>query len=135
MDTGDDVFTNVTPSGNNQVEIVTSNISFVDTANVGNGTLVATRADNNWVWIARWSAGTVFYDGAGETAGGDRMYFSAGANAPTGYAGQLNLNAAGQTMFLNAVDSMAISERSTLGLLGIGATGFLAYAWRRRKVA
>jgi len=40
------VFTDVSLGANNQIDVLTTNCSFISTGNAGNGTLIAKRADN-----------------------------------------------------------------------------------------
>jgi hypothetical protein len=80
--------------------------SFID-GDPGNGTVLAT--GDGLPWIIEWETGVEFYDGAGEFAGGPRMFFVAGtqetAGAPAPDWGELNLTAEGQAIFLDAVAS------------------------------
>jgi hypothetical protein len=76
--------------------------SFIITPDVGNGTLLARRMDDGSIWIAEWEAGVVCYEGATQVPAGKRMLFTAGGGGGQ-TAGSMNLNADGQTMFLNAV--------------------------------
>jgi hypothetical protein len=99
------VFNGVTLDANNQANILTTNTSFAGTPDVGNGTLIATRADNGQVWIAEWQAGQVFYAGSSQTPAGPRMLFCAGGTAGVS-DGTYNLTAEGEKMFLNAVKFM-----------------------------
>jgi hypothetical protein len=95
------IFSGVTLNASNQVGILTSNSSISNATSVGNGTLIATRADNGQVWIAEWPTGVEFYSGSGYTTGARRMLFCAGGIGPDG---RYNLNADGEKMFLNAVN-------------------------------
>ena len=79
--------------------------SFVLTNDVGNGTLIAQRQDNQYVWIAEWQAGVEFYDGCGQIPAEKRMLFLAGGGGGQ-EAGSLNLNEDGIKIFLNAVRYM-----------------------------
>jgi hypothetical protein len=79
--------------------------SFVLTNDVGNGTLIAQRQDNQYVWIAEWPAGVEFYDGCGQIPAEKRMLFLAGGGGGQ-EAGSLNLNEDGIKIFLNAVRYM-----------------------------
>ncbi|UCC98789.1 MAG: discoidin domain-containing protein, partial [Phycisphaerales bacterium] len=96
------IFTGVALNASNQVEVLTTNTSIVNTAAVGNGTLIATRADNNQVWIAEWQVGQVFYSGAGQTAAGQRLLFCSGGTSGVS-DGTYNLTAEGEKLFINAV--------------------------------
>lgn len=96
---------------NYQVEMLSSGNSWVDVFDIGNGQLIAYRADNGWPWIVEWEAGQEFYPGAAQTAGGRRMYFSSGGDTPPPgvagiYDGGMNLTRVGKIVFLNAVDYM-----------------------------
>jgi hypothetical protein len=79
--------------------------SFVLTNDVGNGTLIAQRQDDQYVWIAEWQAGVEFYDGCGQIPAEKRMLFLAGGGGGQ-EAGSLNLNEDGIKIFLNAVRYM-----------------------------
>ena len=99
------IFNGVTLDATNQVSVVTTNVSFVSTTDVGNGTLIASRADNGQVWIVEWQAGLAFYASTTETPAGHRMLFCSGGT--TGVSdGTYDLTAEGQKMFLNAVAYM-----------------------------
>ena len=76
--------------------------SFMDSG-PGNGTVLAT--GDGLPWIVEWEAGVEFYDGAGEIAGGPRMFFAAGTqeSAPTIGRGEMNLAPGALAVFLNAV--------------------------------
>jgi len=79
--------------------------SFILTNNVGNGTLIAQREDNQAVWISEWAAGVEFYEGSGQIPAEKRMLFFAGGGGGQ-EAGSLNLNDDGIKIFLNAVKYM-----------------------------
>ena len=97
------VFNGVTLDANQRVNVFTG-IGFISSATTaGNGTLIATRADNNQVWIAEWKTGQVFKSTTTQIAGGPRMLFAAGATGAGGPDGTLNLTPDGQKMFVNAV--------------------------------
>jgi hypothetical protein len=97
------IFNGVTLDATNRVNVFTGVGSISSATSAGNGTLIATRADNNQVWIAEWKTGQVFKSTTTQTAGGPRMLFAAGATGAGGPDGTLNLTADGQKMFLNAV--------------------------------
>jgi len=78
--------------------------SFANSTDVGNGTLIAKRADNDQIWIAEWQIDQEFYPGSGHFAGGPRLYFASGSAEDVD--GRYNLNADGEKMFLNAVRYM-----------------------------
>ncbi len=97
------VFNGVTLDANQRVNVFTGIGSISSATTAGNGTLIATRADNNQVWIAEWKTGQVFKSTTTQIAGGPRMLFAAGATGAGGPDGTLNLTPAGQKMFVNAV--------------------------------
>jgi len=103
-------FAGVNLDANAQVEALTAELAtFPGTAEAGNGTVIATRADTGEIWIAAWDAGVEYYDGAGETAGGPRMFFTGGTqetDEPNVGRGEVNLTAEGQKVFLNSVKMM-----------------------------
>ncbi|MFH1882892.1 MAG: LamG-like jellyroll fold domain-containing protein [Planctomycetota bacterium] len=83
--------------------------SFANTGDVGNGTLLA--SGEGLAWVVEWEAGVEFYAGAGQTAGGPRIFFVAGTQEVTDAVppigrGEMNLTPAGVAQFLNAVNSM-----------------------------
>ena len=105
--TGHDIFQNVTLDGNNRVDIATSSTPAAGTANVGNGQSLAFDPDNsNRAAIVYWDKGTEYYSGSGQTAGDKRMFFGAGLDGNNPKGGY-NLTAAGEHIFLDAVDFMA----------------------------
>jgi hypothetical protein len=79
--------------------------SFILTNELGNGTLIAQREDNQAVWIAEWAPDVEFYDGCGQIPAEKRMLFLAGGGGGQA-AGSLNLNEDGIKIFLNAVKYM-----------------------------
>jgi len=102
-----DLFDDVSLTADGHVNILTAVTAHVDVTTAGNGTVVARTADNRYVWIAHWTAGTEFFPGAGRAAQGERMYFSAGTyHWDPPMTGGFNLNAQGQKLLLNAVDSL-----------------------------
>jgi len=103
------VFDNVQTTGG-LVDVIDETVdsgqnSFILTSNVGNGTLIAQREDNQAVWIAEWETGVEFYEGSGQIAGDKRMLFLAGGGGAQ-TAGSFNLNDIGAKIFLNAVKYM-----------------------------
>jgi hypothetical protein len=63
---------------NNQVKIFSSLVTGLDVSNqdsAGNSTKIATPAGSNRVMIAHWDAGTEYYPGSGQIAGGPRIFF------------------------------------------------------------
>jgi len=110
VDASNPLFAGVALDANGQVAAMTDkNCSFASIADAGNGTVVASRAGDGEIWIAEWDAGVEYYAGAGEFAGGRRMFFVAGTqeDAASGIGrGELNLTADGITVFLNAVKKL-----------------------------
>jgi len=96
------IFAGVSLGANNQVTVLTTNCSFLATNNVGNGTLIARRADNGQAWIVEWEQGVEFYAGSVEKAGGKRLFLSGGGTAGVS-DGTYNYNDDGKTLFLNAI--------------------------------
>jgi hypothetical protein len=115
----------------------TGDTSFMKTNDAGNGLAIALVDDAfppaagggidglaGCVWIAVWDDGLEFYDGAGQTPAGTRMYFAAGTQEYTpeggyyGGQGMYNLTPEGAAMFLSFVG--AIPEPATVALLGLG---------------
>jgi len=91
--------------------------TFITAIDVGNGTLLARRMDDSSIWIAEWEAGVVCYEGSTQVPAGKRMLFTAGGGGGQ-MAGSMNLNADGQTMFLNAIKYMLTpAGPSTEGLV------------------
>lgn len=90
---------------NNQVQILASgaNADMVNTTSAGNGTLLAVRPSTQQVWIAEWPAGVEYYVGSGFLTGGPRVFLGAGTDVTPG----MNLNTAGQQLFLNIVYEMS----------------------------
>ncbi len=87
--------------------------SFLDTLDVGNGTLLAQSLGvYNAAWIVEWPVGVEYFAGAGQFAGGKRLLFSAGSQ--DGVPGQttltpqgaFNLNDEGQKLMRNAIRYM-----------------------------
>ncbi len=113
VDSAHPVFEGIT-AVNGLVDVIDETVdsgqnSFILTNDVGNGTLLAQRADNQAVWIAEWAAGVEFYNGSGQTPAEKRMLFLAGGGGGQ-TAGSLNLNDDGIKMFLNAVQYMSGAE-------------------------
>ncbi|HNS22228.1 MAG TPA: hypothetical protein PKH24_17110 [Sedimentisphaerales bacterium] len=80
--------------------------SFINSADAGNGTVLAVRPDNGNILIAEWAAGAPFYATSTQTPVDVRMFFSAGTQEVSGEKtnwGVMNLNAEGQKVWLNAV--------------------------------
>lgn len=101
------IFTGVTLNAANQVAIVedttgSGQTSFIGSTDVGNGTLLASTGTNSW--IAEWQPGVEFYAGAGQTAGGLRMMFSAGTQEVDATPqGAFNLTEEGEILLANIV--------------------------------
>ena len=77
VDPADPIFEGVNIA-DGQVEIFSTLVAGLDVSDqdsVGNGTKVATPAGSDTVMVARWEAGTEFYPGSGQTAGGQRIFF------------------------------------------------------------
>jgi hypothetical protein len=90
--------------------------SFMDTA-AGNGTVLAT--GDGLPFIIEWEAGVEFYDGAGQTAGGPRVFFTAGTqeDAATGVGrGEMNLSPEALAVFMDTVKKLlpAVSNDVTV---------------------
>jgi len=111
VDGSDPVFDGVTVA-NNQVQICSTPIAGLDLSDqdsAGNGTKIATPAGSNRVLIARWAAGTEYYPGSGQVAGGPRLFFGMRTDEfiPV-------VNESGKKMLGNAILSL-------LGLMGPAA--------------
>jgi hypothetical protein len=80
--------------------------SFLLTSDAGNGKVLAIVPDTGAILIAEWAAGVPFFATSTQTPAGPRMFFNAGTQRVpdelTGW-GNMNLNATGQQIFLNAV--------------------------------
>ncbi|MHC4105913.1 MAG: PA14 domain-containing protein, partial [Planctomycetota bacterium] len=106
------VFIGVDLNTKNQVDIYdqtvgSGTVSFYDSIDLGNGTLIATPVDQERTIIAEWEAGVEFYPGSGLTTAGRRMLLFMGTREGVGFGrGEYNLNAEGEKIFLNAIDYM-----------------------------
>ena len=102
------VFAGVEIDPNGQAMLLTDeyNVNVIGVADAGNGSLLAARASDGSVAIATWEAGVEFYEGAGQIAGGARMFFAAGSGSKSPKDGLYNLTADGEVAFLNAVTYM-----------------------------
>ncbi len=101
------IFEGITLDAKNQVSVVINNCKTIIATSAGNGTVLATRFDDNTVWIALWEKGVEFYPGSGQFAGDLRMYFAAGkTDGGAAQYGQYNLTTEGEKLFLNAVKYM-----------------------------
>jgi hypothetical protein len=103
------VFTGVTMV-NDQVDIIDENVNagrgtFTAASDVGNGKLIAQRADNNNIWIAEWAPCLPFYEGTDQVPADKRMLFIAGGGGGQ-TSGSMNLTTEGRKMFINAVNYM-----------------------------
>jgi len=88
--------------------------SFMNVETVGNGTVLAT--GDGLPWIVAWEAGVEYYDGAGQIAGGPRMYFVAGTQEGGGVGrGEMNLQDGALGVFLDAVKKYAGSDVTVPG--------------------
>ena len=81
--------------------------SFIN-ADPGNGLVLAT--GDGLPWIITWDAGVEFYDGAGQIAGGPRMFFVAGTQEDTAVGfpgrGEMNLYPEALAVFMDSVKMM-----------------------------
>ncbi|MFB0553020.1 MAG: LamG domain-containing protein [Phycisphaerae bacterium] len=117
VDPGHPIFTNVPLNASNQVQVLdpaigSGNTSFIDAADMGNGTLIAQTVDG-LPWIVEWDAGVEFYAGAGQVPAGKRMMFAAGTqetDEPLTPWGAFNLTAEGEILLRNAISYM-LGER------------------------
>lgn len=113
------IFTGVTIGTDSSVQMIDSTVGPYKSTSLfklsvgqtaGNATVLAMQNDtsNRCVAIAYWPAGTAFSSSPTNTAGGKRMWFDAGTYDNNGAAqgGSMNLTAAGQKIFLNAVEYM-----------------------------
>ncbi len=99
---------------NNVVTYIDPNVasgfsSFPLIADAGLGRVLATKPDTGNMMIAEWDADLPFYATSVYTPADKRMLFCAGTQEISGQKinwGVMNLNAAGQQIFLNAVRSM-----------------------------
>ena len=109
VDAGHPIFAGVALDASNQVEMITgADSSFPQTADAGNGTVIATRADNGEIWIATWEPGMEYYAGAAQVPAGPRMFMVAGTQEAAGGPnwGEMNLTDEGIKVFLNAIHYM-----------------------------
>ena len=100
------IFEDVALDGLNQVTIHESTVAIVSTNDAGNGRKLGFDSANSGQWITHWEAGTEFFSGSGQTAGGPRLFFAGGSvSAPNGSE---NFNAEGEQLFMTAVDYMLV---------------------------
>jgi len=88
--------------------------SFMD-AGPGNGVVLAT--GDGLPWIVEWETGVEYYDGAGQIAGGPRMFFAGGTqeSSPTVGRGEMNLQDGALAVFLEQVKKYAGSDVTVPG--------------------
>ncbi len=112
VDAAHPIFYGVALDTKNQVDIYdqtvgTGTVSFYNSLDIGNGTLLASPVGQDWTVIAEWEAGVEFHEGGGQFAGGRRMLFCIGSREGVGYGrGEYNLNAEGEKLFLNIIEYM-----------------------------
>jgi len=114
VDAGHPIFAGVALDASNQVEMVVgADSSFPGTADAGNGMVIATRADNDEVWIVEWELGMEYYAGAAQAPAGPRMFMAAGTQEAAGGPnwGEMNLTDEGIKVFLNAIRYMLGGDR------------------------
>ena len=108
----------------------------------GGGTVLATigtAADPAFggMVIGEWPAGSVMGTTPANTLGGPRLVFLTGAREASGdtseTSGLFDLSPTGQTMFLNAVNYIAIPEPSTFVLFGLAIAGLGLFRWKARR--
>ncbi|MFC1763486.1 CARDB domain-containing protein [Planctomycetota bacterium] len=108
----DALFEGVTIEANSQVQAQDASIGRILFPNIidpGNGIVLATVAGVDALWIIEWEAGEEYYNGAGQIAGGPRMFFATGTIKSDG-KGKMNLTDDGLVIFLNAVNKMIITS-------------------------
>ncbi|MBW7992109.1 MAG: hypothetical protein FVQ84_19135 [Planctomycetes bacterium] len=94
--------------------------SFID-AVVGNGTVLST--GDGLPFVFEFEAGVEYYDGAGQTAGGPRVFFTAGTqeDGAAGIGrGEMNLTAEGLALFMDTVDRLISPPAPAVNLLTNG---------------
>jgi hypothetical protein len=82
---------------------------------VANGTVLAT--GDGLPWIFEFEAGVEYYEGSGQTAGGPRVFFTAGtqeSDVPNVGRGEMNLTAEGLAIFLATVDELIPAKMSDI---------------------
>ncbi|MEN6577898.1 MAG: hypothetical protein ABFD90_16255 [Phycisphaerales bacterium] len=83
----------------------TGTTSFLNTLDMGSGTLIAQGVGGDYAWIAEWPKGEEYYAGAGQYVGGKRMMFMAGTQeVGTTPQGALNLTEVGLQILANTVE-------------------------------
>ena len=140
LDVAHPIFDGVALDGDNQVDVwdetalgPDDNIDLVDTTDFGNATVIAQEAGTGIPWIAEWDAGTEFYAGSVEIAGGRRLFLSGGSDDDPNSWGGKNFTAAGDQILLNAIQYMAVPEPASALTTLIGILTFLGYAACRRR--
>lgn len=115
------------------VDVATSNSPAITLDAANNGVVLATDDDNANGTAVFWAAGTEFFTGSGQIAGGDRLFLGMGFNS-NNPKGAFNLTADGETILLNAVNFLApaVPEPTTAMLGMLGLAGLAA---RRRRAA
>ncbi|MBN1844121.1 MAG: hypothetical protein JW810_00440, partial [Sedimentisphaerales bacterium] len=109
VDPDNAVFLGVALDANNEVDVIDEAVgpaSFMNVTTAGNGTVLARQAaGSGYVWIAKWDAGTEYYSGAGQTAGGTRYWLTGGTQETAGSVGRgdENYTFEGKKIFLNLV--------------------------------
>ncbi len=112
VDPDEPLFENVLLDENNDAVWHDANVwpghsSFINTADAGNGRVLAVRPDNGNILIAEWDAGAPYYSSTPNVmVGGRRMFFSGGTqevDSTQGRWGAYNLTPAGEQIFVNAL--------------------------------
>jgi hypothetical protein len=112
LDVAHPVFTGVELDASNRVQVFdpnvdTGEITFIGTTEVGNGSLIAKAADEDWAFIVEWEPDIEFYEGSGQAPAARRMLFTAGIHPSTGgFGGRYSQTEEGRQLFLNAVSYM-----------------------------
>jgi hypothetical protein len=109
----------------------------VEMDSVAGGTVIATSLETGTTGgtiIAEWGLGALVNNG--EVLAGPRMSFLSGSREASGIsaetAGLYDLTADGASMFLNAVNYMAVPEPSTFCLAAFGLLGLIGFGRRKR---
>jgi hypothetical protein len=116
VDPNHPIFAGVALDPNGLVAVLDPNVgsghtSFINSLDVGNGTLLATSLGvYDAAWIAEWAPGVEFYTGAGQFTGGRRMMFMAGTQDVESAQGEFNLNEAGQQILRNMMAYLLAEE-------------------------